>query len=164
MGQCYRCANQQCTGGRSQFDWITPVVVELALSTGRTIYVDGYYDGHGRVICRVGKEHQVKVYDKQFSDFFRHWGGHDHEAPPQLLSRKIFCNGHGYQGGRFCVPAGARVYKAIPERSYANVERLPVADGGAVGDVREPYSEEEAAANADGAMAGLMLEQVSSLF
>ena len=72
MGQfsyaCKRC------GGHEQFDWITPCVVELALTTGKTIHVEGYYDGYGGVICRVGEDQQVKVHDKQFEEFFEHWG------------------------------------------------------------------------------------------
>ena len=44
MGQfSYAC---KTCGGHEQFDWITPCVVELALTTGKTIHVEGYYDGY----------------------------------------------------------------------------------------------------------------------
>ena len=112
MGQfsyaCKRC------GGHEQFDWITPCVVELALTTGKTIHVEGYYDGYGGVICRVGEDQQVKVHDKQFEEFFEHWG------EVQILSRGIMCNGslpagpRGAPPPRLCVPAGVRVLKRIP--------------------------------------------------
>ena len=110
MGQfsyaCKRC------GGHEQFDWITPCVVELALTTGKTIHVEGYYDGYGGVICRVGEDQQVKVHDKQFEEFFEHWG--------EVQSRGIMCNGslpagpRGAPPPRLCVPAVCAGPKAHP--------------------------------------------------
>ena len=42
MGQfSYAC---KTCGGHEQFDWITACVVELALTTGKTIHVEGYYE------------------------------------------------------------------------------------------------------------------------
>ena len=111
MGQfSYAC--KSC-GGRDQFDWVTSCVVELALTTGKTIHVEGYYDGYGGVICRVGEDQQVKVYDKQFEEYFEHWG------EVQILSRGIMCNGslpagpRGAPPPRLCVPAGVRVLKRM---------------------------------------------------
>ena len=41
MGQfSYAC---KTCGGHEQFDWITPCVVELALTTGKTIHVEGVW-------------------------------------------------------------------------------------------------------------------------
>ena len=49
MGQfSYAC---KTCGGHEQFDWVTPCVVELALTTGKTIHVEGdvreQYDPEG---------------------------------------------------------------------------------------------------------------------
>ena len=138
MGQfSYGC---KTCGGHEQFDWITPCVVELALTTGKTIHVEGYYDGYGGVICRVGEDQQVKVYDKQFEEFFEHWG------EVQILSRSIMCNGS--------LPAGPR----IPVRSYDNLERLATSDGGAEGDVREQYDPEGERNEQGSQLPGLMLD------
>ena len=71
----------------------------------------------------------MKVYDKQFEEFFEHWDG------VQILSRGIMCNGslpagpRGAPPPRLCVPAGVRVLKRIPVRSYDNLERLAPSDG-----------------------------------
>ena len=156
MGQfSYAC---KTCGGHEQFDWITPCVVELALTTGKTIHVEGYYDGYGGVICRVGEDKQVKVYDKQFEEFFEHWG------EVQILSRCIMCNGslpagpRGTPPPRLCVPAGVRVLKRIPVRSYNNLERLAPSDGGAEGDVREQYDPEGERNEMGSQLPGLMLD------
>ena len=110
MGQfSYAC--KSC-GGHDQFDWVTSCVVELALTTGKTIHVEGYYDGYGRVTCRVGEKQQCCVYPDQFAHAFKYWDGkHGGAGPVQITTSKIWCNGsHGCE--RNCVPSPRRSPRA----------------------------------------------------
>ena len=87
-----------------------------------------------------------------------HWDG------VQILSRGIMCNGslpagpRGTPPPRLCVPAGVRVLKRIPVRSYNNLERLAPSDGGAEGDVREQYDPEGERNEQGSQLPGLMLD------
>ena len=128
MGQFpYEC--KSCGGGHDQFDWVTSCVVELLLTTGETIHVEGYYDGYGRAICRVGEDQQCRVYPDQFAQFFKHWGG------VQITTSKIWCNGsHGCE--RNCVPRGTDILDRIPAERYDELQMLA---GAPKSDLREPY-------------------------
>ena len=146
MGQfSYKC--RSC-GGHDQFDWVTSCVVELALTTGKTIHVEGYYDGYGRAICRVGEDQQCRVYPDQFAQFFKHWNG------VQITTSKIWCNGsRGCE--RNCVPRGTDILDRIPAESYGELQMLA---GAPKSDLREPYEAAGMEEANDLAAPGMMLD------
>ena len=153
MGQfSYAC--KSC-GGHDQFDWVTSCVVELALTTGKTIHVKGYYDGYGRVTCRVGEKQQCCVYPDQFAHAFKYWDGkHGGAGPVQITTSKIWCNGsRGCE--RNCVPRGTDILDRIPAESYGELQMLA---GAPKSDLREPYENAGMEEANDLAAPGMMLD------
>lgn len=152
MGEfSYGCA--EC-GGKSQFDWTTPCLVELALKTGATLHVAGYYDGYGSVTCRVGDDQQCSVYPDQFAHACKYWDGKGGgSGPVQITASKIWCNGsHGQE--RNCVPCGTDVLDRIPAESYDSIMMLRRAPKD---DLREPYDAGGMKGACDMALPGMML-------